>query len=107
MDKQKNTLDTMTGGIILIGIGLIFLLELDFFPTILFVLGLAIMPSAIAREGTCSGLQGSLWLIGIGTLFALDIFWPGILILIGLSVILGAFAKPEIGEKRKRKNSEL
>ncbi len=57
-----------------------------------------------AREGeACFGPPGSgggLWgaisfgvfVVGLGILWLFDIFWPGILILIGIMVIIGAFA---------------
>jgi len=38
-------------------------------------------------------LQGAIWMIGIGVLMLWGHWWPGIIILIGLSMILGAFWK--------------
>lgn len=35
-----------------------------------------------------------IWLIGLGILFLFDFFWPGILILIGLSMIVTAMMPP-------------
>ncbi|MCD4672921.1 MAG: zinc ribbon domain-containing protein [Anaerolineaceae bacterium] len=32
--------------------------------------------------------QAAVWLIGLGLLFLMDAFWPGILILIGISIIV-------------------
>ncbi|MBN1200644.1 MAG: hypothetical protein JXJ20_02190 [Anaerolineae bacterium] len=102
--KHKDKLEGATGGIMLIGIGLIFLLEIGFWPWILVVVGLASLPTSVANDGLWAGMQGSLWLIGIALLFALDVFWPGILILVGLSVLIGAIFRPPMleGEKKKK-----
>ncbi|MHB1120954.1 MAG: hypothetical protein ACYC11_12940 [Bellilinea sp.] len=45
------------------------------------------------RKNALAGL----WLIGLGILFLVDFFWPGILILIGLSMIISAYMKDEPG----------
>jgi len=37
---------------------------------------------------------GGIWLIGLGILFLFDFFWPGILILAGLSMIVTALMPP-------------
>jgi len=58
-------------------------------------------PSYARERGACFGPPGSgggLWgaisfgvfIIGLAILFLFDIFWPGILILIGLMAIIGA-----------------
>jgi uncharacterized membrane protein YdfJ with MMPL/SSD domain len=101
--ENKDAFHGMTGGIILIGIGIIFLANIDFFPAILVVIGLAGLPESVARKGFWAGIQSAVWLIGIAALFAFDIFWPGILILIGLSMLAGGLVRPPGMEgKRKR-----
>jgi hypothetical protein len=40
-------------------------------------------------------LNAAIWLIGLGILFLTDLFWPGILILIGISVIVNSLAGEE------------
>ncbi len=95
-----------SGGIILIGIGLIFLLDIPFFPWILLVLGLSSLPGSLAKDGLWAGIQGFIWMAGLAVLFATGTFWPGILILIGLSTVGGALFKPPVldgnSEKQKR-----
>jgi hypothetical protein len=91
-----------SGGILLIGIGIIFLAKIDFFPAILAVVGLASLPESVAQKGFWAGIQGAVWLIGLAILFAFDIFWPGILILAGLSMLAGAWVRPP-GMERKAK----
>jgi hypothetical protein len=101
--RNKDAFHGMTGGIILIGIGIIFLANIDFFPAILVVIGLAGLPESVAQKGFWAGIQSAVWLIGIAALFAFDIFWPGILILIGLSTVAGALVRPPgLEGKRKR-----
>ncbi|MBN1679546.1 MAG: hypothetical protein JW966_04590 [Anaerolineae bacterium] len=108
--KRKNqaTWDGVTGGIMLIGFGLLFMVdEIDFWPWVLAVIGFATLPSSIAREGFWAGLQGALWMIGLAILFATGAWWPGILILTGLSIIAGALVRPQmISGKRKRTVAE-
>jgi hypothetical protein len=101
--KHKSRLEGASVGIILIGVGLIFLLNIDFFPAILVVVGLASLPGSLANEGLWAGIQGAVWLIGLAILFATDKLWPGILILIGLSMIGGALVRPPLLEKDKEK----
>jgi hypothetical protein len=101
--RDKDAFHGMTGGIILIGIGIIFLANIDFFPAILVVIGLAGLPESVAQKGFWAGIQSAVWLIGIAVLFAFDIFWPGILILIGISMVAGALVRPPgLEGKRKR-----
>ena len=40
-------------------------------------------------------LQAALWLVGLAYLFLTDNFWPGILVLIVLSVLIEKFYKPQ------------
>ena len=101
--RNKDAFHGMTGGIILIGIGIIFLANIDFFPAILVVIGLASLPESVAQKGFWAGIQSAVWLIGIAALFAFDIFWPGILILAGLSMLVGGLVRPPgLEGKRKR-----
>lgn len=38
-------------------------------------------------------IQGAIWLIGLGILFLTGKWWPGIIIVIGLSMVAGALAR--------------
>lgn len=92
------------GAIVLIGIGLIFLLGIGFWPWILFVVAVPALLGGIARGGLWAGMQGAVWLVGIGVIALFNIWWPGILILIGISMLVGMVEKPPVfDEKRKRK----
>ncbi len=109
MPKQKRSagksaLEGMSGGILLIGIGVLFLWDaIPFWPWILVVIGLSGLPGSIANEGLWAGMQGFVWMAGIALLFAGPIpFWPGILIVIGISTMAGALFQPPALKKRKR-----
>jgi hypothetical protein len=101
--NQKSALEGASGGIFLIGLGILFLSKVDFFPWILVVIGLASLPGSVAREGFWAGMQGFIWLVGLAILFATDTIWPGILILAGLSILAGSIVRPPAFEKSKRK----
>ena len=94
MRSRSSTYSALSGGIPLIGIGLIFLLKLDFFPAILAVLGLSTIVAGLATGRGWYGIQGGIWLIGLFFLFHFDILFPGILILIGISGLIAALTRP-------------
>lgn len=105
--RHKDTFDGMSGGIFLIGFGVLFLIDgIDFWPWILAVIGLSSLPASVARDGLWAGSQGFLWMTGLAILFAANAFWPGILILIGLSIIIGSMVRPPALDKAKRKRGE-
>ena len=43
-----------------------------------------------ARRANHNPLNGAIWLIGLGVLFYTGHWWPGILVLIGISLVLSA-----------------
>jgi hypothetical protein len=89
---------TLSGGIFLIGLGLLFLLPgASFWPWILVVIGAAGLPESLAQKRGWMGWQGFFWMVGLAVLFATGYFWPGILILIGLSMLLGALTREASG----------
>jgi len=91
MHKQ---LETLSGGIFLIGLGILFLVPgLAFWPWILAVIGLSQLPTALSRNQGWYGLQGVFWMVGLALLFWSGFFWPGILILIGVATLVGAMTK--------------
>lgn len=93
--NRKRTAGSLTSGLVIIGIAILIMFkEISFFPWILVVLGVATLPGAILKEGWRHALTASSWLIGLAICFHFGIFWPGILILIGLTMIFeGLFAK--------------
>jgi hypothetical protein len=101
---RKRDYEAASTGILMAGIGVIFLADIGFWPWILVVFGLAGLPASLANKGFWAGIQGLVWMIGLAILFETGQFFPGILILIGLSMIAGALVRPPLldGEKRKR-----
>ncbi len=86
---RKQTAGSLTLGLLLIGLAVIILVkEVAFFPWILAVIGIAILPGSILKEGWQHALTASSWLIGLALCFHFHVFWPGILILIGITMIL-------------------
>ena len=98
MKSQSQLYGALCGGLLLIGIGLIFILKLDFFPAILAILGLSSIVAGLAIGRSWYGMQGGLWLVGLFVLFYFDILWPGILILIGVSTLIGALTRSKLQE---------
>jgi predicted membrane protein len=94
----KRALESLSAGIILIGMGILFLVPgLSFWPWILAVIGFAGLPASLANQKGWLGWQSFFWLVGLAILFALNALWPGILILIGISTILGALTRDSEG----------
>jgi hypothetical protein len=92
--KRHRSPDSLGAGIFLIGLGILFLLpgRVGFFPWILVVIGLAGLPSALSGSRGWAAWQGLFWLVGLAVLFATNSIWPGILILAGASMLMGAVA---------------
>jgi hypothetical protein len=44
-------------------------------------------------EQRWGGLQGAIWMFGIAVLAVTGRWWPGIMVLVGLSAILGAITR--------------
>ena len=94
----RRTSESLSAGILLIGIGILFLIPgLSLWPWILVVIGLAGLPASLANQRGWLGWQGFFWLTGLAVLFALDAFWPGILILVGVSMLVGALTRDSAG----------
>jgi len=93
----KKYYETLSGGIFLIGLGLLFLTRWGFWPWILVVIAFAQLPMLLAQSQGWAGWQGFFWLIGLAILFASGHFWPWILILVGVSILIGAITKDAEG----------
>ena len=94
----KRSYESLSGGIFLIGIGILFLVPgIDFWPWILAVVGAAGLPASLANKKGWLGWQGFFWMTGLAVLFWSGYFWPGILILLGLNMLVGALTRESEG----------
>ena len=98
MYQGRNVLRSLTGGIVLIGLALAFLIGRGgFFLPIFFVfLAFSTLIGSISSgnpRGVYGGIQGFVWLLGLALMFIIG-FWPWVLIVAGISAILGALAQP-------------
>jgi hypothetical protein len=97
----RSGLGGLAGGFFFIGLALAFALSSSlggsWFLFFLFA-GLAFCSlfgsaSSMNPRGLYGGLQGFVWLMGLAVLFVVG-FWPWILVLIGISAILGSLVVP-------------
>lgn len=63
--SEKDTMGGVSAGIMLVGIGVIFLAKIDIFPWILALIGVASLPGSAAKDGLWAGLQTAVWMIGL------------------------------------------
>lgn len=93
--RTNRSADTTGAGIFLIGLGIVFLLRnrIDFLPWVLAVIAISRVPAALAGDRGWEAWQAPFWLLGLAILFATELLWPGILVLVGLSMLLRAATK--------------
>jgi hypothetical protein len=96
-NMDKKTYESLSAGIFLIGLGLLFLTHIGFWPWILVVIGAAGLPASLAHQRGWYGWQGFFWMLGLAILFWSGFFWPGILILVGVSMLFGAATRESEG----------
>ena len=106
MDFNKNNASQVSGGVLLIGVGMLFLTGW-WWPGIMFVVAASIMARTMAEGKPLSEATPAFWLIGIGVLFGIpgllgDIaggfwkFFPLILIGMGLFMFFGGRYRPHL-----------
>ncbi len=86
------------GGIFLLCLALAFLVHGSFFLPLLFVgLAFAALLGSLSSgkpQATYGGIMGFIWMLGLAALFAFNLWWPGILILLAISAIVGTTFRP-------------
>lgn len=105
---MKRCADKLTGAIILIGLGFLFLTG-SIFPGILFVVGIALLVKGILTQ-RFHELRGAFVLFAVWFVFAIGFNIGLLLILIGVGLLVGALSSGALSsepfEKLKRKNEE-
>src|SRR5947209_16491468 len=96
---RRNPVRTMvsgiSGGIFLIGLAIAFFVG-PFLPILFVTLAITALIGSISSlkpNGFYGGIQGFVWLLGLAFCFAVG-FWPWILVVCGISAILGALRVP-------------
>jgi hypothetical protein len=94
----KQRMAALSGAIFLFGLAALFLMK-TIFPAILVLIWITAIPAVLAEKGGRYGLwiltQAGIWLGGIPLLLETDFFFPGVLILAGMSALLVAIAPPD------------
>ena len=94
MRLDKIQADKLSGGIFLIGMGILFYTG-RWWPGIMFVIGAASIPEGLAKGRGWYGLQGAAWFFGLGLIFLFQVhFLAALFILLGVSAILGVLVRP-------------
>ncbi len=90
--SRSPLISALTGAIMLFGIGFLLAVDaVDFWPWILAVIALAMLPGMLTRGGLATRLGGALasaWLIALAAILDAGALWPGILILIAIPVVI-------------------
>ncbi|MCB9449974.1 MAG: hypothetical protein H6672_00955 [Anaerolineaceae bacterium] len=104
--------DQISGGVFLIGLALLFMNVLPWWPGIMFVIGASVIARGVAEGQPWYTVSGGMWMIGLGIIFWVGFSLPMLLILIGVTMLFGYNAKSgwfcsqKSEEKAKRKNDE-
>ena len=93
--------DQVSGGVFIIGLGLMFLGTIPWWPGILLVIGASSLARGLAEGQRWYSVQGALWMIGLGLLFWGGFSLPLLLILIGVSMLAGVVFRPPMFSNRR------
>lgn len=89
----KKVVNRISGAAFVLGVGLLLLpvVPLPFWPGILFVLGITALIRAFARYHRAGNIQAAAWMFGLGLMFnrGIDFSITAIFVLIGFSIIVG------------------
>jgi hypothetical protein len=89
----------VTGGVWLIGLGLLFYTGF-WWPGVLFVLGASAIVQGLVEGRGWYGLQGGLWLVGIGVWALFHFNIALFFVVLGASMVISALVRPPfLGKK--------
>lgn len=94
--------EQVSGGVFIIGLGLMFLGTLPWWPGILLVIGASSLARSLAEGQRWASMQGAVWMIGLGLLFWGGFSFPMLLILIGVSMLVGVVFRPPMFARSSR-----
>jgi hypothetical protein len=97
-DEQAHAI---SGAALLFGLAFLFYTG-RFWPGILFVIGVLAIIQGLVRGQGWYALQGGAWLIGIGVWAALNFEVWFLFVVLGVSVLVGAFVPPPMLTKKPR-----
>lgn len=98
---NKKRADQVSGGVFLIGLTILFMLDGFWWPGIMFVIGASLIARTMAEGKPWQSATSAFWIIGIGVVFWLPSIlsinfgnlWPLMLLAIGLFMLLGGGKK--------------
>lgn len=89
----KERADAVTGGVWLIGLGVLFATGM-WWPGILFLVGVTTIVQGSARGGGWQSLHGGLWMLLIAAWALMEFNMTVFFVALGVYVIIGALMKP-------------
>jgi len=90
----KNTYKGIRIGVLFIGLGVVFLFTgLNFFPWILLLISICFIPEMFIKEERKKAFLRFYFFLGLFILFLYKIFWPGLLIFLGIYILLSSCSK--------------
>jgi hypothetical protein len=99
MYLDQSRASAIIGAIWLFGLAALFYTGY-WWPGIMFVIGLAAIVEGLVHGHGWYALQGGLWAIGIGAWALFDFSLAVLFVLLGISVLLGAFVRPPMLQKK-------
>ncbi|HZR43190.1 MAG TPA: hypothetical protein VFB12_23940 [Ktedonobacteraceae bacterium] len=94
--RRRSISGSISGGIVLLGLALAFAFGGFNLPIFFVALAFAALVGSLSNGSAKSaygGIQGFIWLLGLAFCFAVG-WWPWILVVAGVSIILGALLQP-------------
>jgi hypothetical protein len=101
---SRNFFGGIAGGLFLIFLALAFMTGHFFLPMIFVGLAFASLFGSLSAgnpRATYGGVMGFIWMMGLAACAAFNFWWPGILIIVGISTIAGTLFRPMMNSQVK------